>query len=257
MIVDALGPDLVAAGAVVTDARGRGLTWSIPTALATWANAITVRPAAAVAADVLGDPRPPRGQLGRLRRCGSCCASATPSTAGSPGATARRRSGAFLDPLADKVLVLGAMFTLVANDVFWIVPVVIIAAREFVVSVYRSVVGTRGVSVPASRMAKYKTLAQQLAVGFAHRCRSPRSTRSGCGTASCGSPSCWRWCQRLRLPAWGPGPAAGGARPHRVLTAADVRRSAPCAVTSSPSGPSCCSARSTTRTRRGSASGWP
>jgi CDP-diacylglycerol---glycerol-3-phosphate 3-phosphatidyltransferase len=63
--------------------------------------------------------------------------------------------------------VLGAMFTLVAGDVFWVVPVVIIAAREFVVSVYRSVVSTRGVSVPASKMAKNKTLAQQLAVGFA------------------------------------------------------------------------------------------
>ena len=32
---------------------------------------------------------------------------------------------------------------------------------------YRTVVGSKGVSVPASRMAKNKTLAQQLAVGFA------------------------------------------------------------------------------------------
>lgn len=76
-------------------------------------------------------------------------------------------SGAFLDPLADKVLVLGAMFTLVGRDVFWVVPVAIIAAREFVVSIYRTVVGSRGVSVPAIRIAKYKTLFQQLAVGFA------------------------------------------------------------------------------------------
>ncbi|MEX2627058.1 MAG: CDP-alcohol phosphatidyltransferase family protein, partial [Ilumatobacteraceae bacterium] len=43
----------------------------------------------------------------------------------------------------------------------------IIAAREFVVSMYRTVVGTRGGSVPAIRAAKYKTLLQQLAVGFA------------------------------------------------------------------------------------------
>jgi CDP-diacylglycerol---glycerol-3-phosphate 3-phosphatidyltransferase len=77
------------------------------------------------------------------------------------------RSGAFLDPLADKVLILGAMFTLVGSGVFWIVPVVIIAARELVISVYRSVIGTKGISMPASRAAKYKTLAQQLAVGFA------------------------------------------------------------------------------------------
>ena len=90
---------------------------------------------------------------------------------GIDGALARRhgttRSGAFLDPLADKVLVLGAMFTLVARGVFSIVPVLIIAAREFVISIYRTVVGARGVSVPASRTAKYKTLFQQLAVGFA------------------------------------------------------------------------------------------
>jgi CDP-diacylglycerol--glycerol-3-phosphate 3-phosphatidyltransferase len=77
------------------------------------------------------------------------------------------RSGAFLDPLADKVLILGAMFTLVDRGVFWIVPVAILAAREFVISIYRTVVGSRGVSVPATRMAKYKTLSQQLAVGFA------------------------------------------------------------------------------------------
>jgi CDP-diacylglycerol--glycerol-3-phosphate 3-phosphatidyltransferase len=92
-------------------------------------------------------------------------------TDGLDGWLARRdgttRSGAFLDPLADKVLVLGAMFTLVSRDVFWIVPVLIISAREFVISVYRTVAGSKGVSVPASRMAKYKTVFQQLAVGFA------------------------------------------------------------------------------------------
>ena len=59
------------------------------------------------------------------------------------------------------------MFTLVGRDVFWVVPVVIIAARELVVSMYRSVIGSKGVSMPASRSAKYKTLSQQLAVGFA------------------------------------------------------------------------------------------
>lgn len=59
------------------------------------------------------------------------------------------------------------MFTLVARDVFWIWPVLIIAVREFVISIYRTVVGSNGVSVPASKVAKYKTFFQQLAVGFA------------------------------------------------------------------------------------------
>ncbi len=90
---------------------------------------------------------------------------------GFDGYLARRhgitRSGAFLDPLADKILVLGAMFTLVNREVFWLLPVVIIATREIIVSLYRVFVGSRGVSVPASRMAKVKTFSQQLAVGFA------------------------------------------------------------------------------------------
>jgi CDP-diacylglycerol---glycerol-3-phosphate 3-phosphatidyltransferase len=90
---------------------------------------------------------------------------------GIDGYIARRRgptvAGAFLDPLADKVLVLGAMFTLVAHGVFWVLPVILIAGRELVISVYRVVLSGRGISVPASRLAKYKTVTQQLAVGFA------------------------------------------------------------------------------------------
>jgi CDP-diacylglycerol--glycerol-3-phosphate 3-phosphatidyltransferase len=59
------------------------------------------------------------------------------------------------------------MFTLVSRDVLWILPVVIIAAREIIVSLYRVFVGSKGVSVPASKLAKVKTVSQQLAVGFA------------------------------------------------------------------------------------------
>jgi CDP-diacylglycerol---glycerol-3-phosphate 3-phosphatidyltransferase len=93
------------------------------------------------------------------------------SSDGIDGYLARRHGtttfGTYLDPLADKILVLGAMFTLVSRDVFWIVPVVIIAVRELTISLYRTFVGAKGVSVPASKLAKWKTLTQQLAVGFA------------------------------------------------------------------------------------------
>lgn len=93
------------------------------------------------------------------------------SSDGIDGYIARRRGpttvGAFLDPLADKVLVLGAMFTLVAHDVFWFLPVAIIAGRELAISAYRIVKGGRGVSVPASRLGKYKTVVQQFCVAFA------------------------------------------------------------------------------------------
>lgn len=92
-------------------------------------------------------------------------------TDGLDGFIARRqgttRSGAFLDPLADKLLVLGAMVTLVALGVFWWLPVAFIGAREAAVSVYRSVAGRRGVSVPARRSAKAKTVVQDVAVGLA------------------------------------------------------------------------------------------
>jgi CDP-diacylglycerol---glycerol-3-phosphate 3-phosphatidyltransferase len=92
-------------------------------------------------------------------------------TDGVDGYLARRhgttRSGAFLDPLADKILVLGALFALVAIERFWVVPVAIITVREVAISMYRSYWARRGLSIPARPSAKLKTLTQQLAVGFA------------------------------------------------------------------------------------------
>jgi len=76
------------------------------------------------------------------------------------------RSGAFLDPLADKIVVLGAMVALVAKGIVWWLPVVIIAVREIAMSVYRSVVGRHGVSIPARNSAKLKTLVQDIAIGM-------------------------------------------------------------------------------------------
>ena len=77
------------------------------------------------------------------------------------------RSGAFLDPLADKLLVLGAMSALVAEGLFWWLPVAIIAVREVAISVYRTWMGRRGISIPARWWAKVKTVVQQFAVAFA------------------------------------------------------------------------------------------
>ena len=92
-------------------------------------------------------------------------------TDGVDGYLARRHgttsSGAFLDPLADKFLVLGAMLALAAKGLFWWLPVGLISVREVGISVYRSYVGRRGVSVPARTWAKVKTVVQDIAVGFA------------------------------------------------------------------------------------------
>ena len=93
------------------------------------------------------------------------------STDGLDGYLARRqgatRSGAFLDPLADKICVLAAMATLVAIGTWWWLPVALIAGREIVQTVWRTRLGRRGISVPAAPMAKVKTLFQDLAVGGA------------------------------------------------------------------------------------------
>jgi CDP-diacylglycerol--glycerol-3-phosphate 3-phosphatidyltransferase len=93
------------------------------------------------------------------------------STDGVDGWLARRhgatRSGAFLDPLADKFLVIAVMFALVVDARFWWVPVALITAREVGISLYRSWVGRQGVSVPARPLGKAKTLVQDLAVGAA------------------------------------------------------------------------------------------
>ena len=86
------------------------------------------------------------------------------------GRLARRhgvtKSGAFLDPLADKVLVLGCFAALVSIHRVWIVPALVIAAREVAMSLYRSRVARRGISVPANKKAKAKTWAQCVGAGL-------------------------------------------------------------------------------------------
>jgi CDP-diacylglycerol---glycerol-3-phosphate 3-phosphatidyltransferase len=137
-----------------------------PSAVKTWANLVSVsRVLIAPFMFVLIPDEPGGSWVAFALWFLLCC------TDGIDGYLARRHGsttmGAFLDPLADKVLVLGAMFFLVSNDTYSIVPVAIIALRELAISLYRTFVGAKGVSVPASKIAKLKTLTQQLSVGFA------------------------------------------------------------------------------------------
>jgi len=87
---------------------------------------------------------------------------------GLDGYIARRhgttRSGAFLDPLADKFLVLGALSALSAIGAIGVLPVALIGAREVAMSTFRVTAGRQGISVPARPLAKLKTLAQDLAI---------------------------------------------------------------------------------------------
>lgn len=93
------------------------------------------------------------------------------SSDGLDGHLARRlgttSSGAFLDPLADKFLVLGALIVLVGQHVFSPVPVVLIAIREIAMSVFRTRVSRLEISIPARNLAKWKTIVQDFAIGCA------------------------------------------------------------------------------------------
>jgi CDP-diacylglycerol--glycerol-3-phosphate 3-phosphatidyltransferase len=92
------------------------------------------------------------------------------TTDGLDGWLARRdgttRSGAFLDPLADKFLVLGGFFALGINGDFSWAAVAIVTVREVGVSMYRSFAAKRGISLPARRLGKWKAFFQFLAVGI-------------------------------------------------------------------------------------------
>ena len=76
--------------------------------------------------------------------------------------------GKFLDPLADKILVLTAMIMLVEmNKLPSVIPVIVLT-REFVVSGYRLIAVEKGGKViAASVWGKLKTVTQMIAIIFA------------------------------------------------------------------------------------------
>jgi CDP-diacylglycerol--glycerol-3-phosphate 3-phosphatidyltransferase len=74
------------------------------------------------------------------------------------------RTGMWLDPLSDKLLVSAAVIALVIVDRFPLWAAVTIVVREVAVTVLRAVRGTRGTSMPASSLGKAKTATQLLAV---------------------------------------------------------------------------------------------
>ena len=76
--------------------------------------------------------------------------------------------GALLDPLADKVLVIGTLGALTAIGTGWPVTVVtaLTALRESIVALVRVRAFARGVPLPADRLAKIKTAAQLIGVAL-------------------------------------------------------------------------------------------
>lgn len=75
--------------------------------------------------------------------------------------------GTFLDPIADKIFV--AVILLVLVDIgtvagYWIIPVIVILVREFLVSGMREFLGPKNVKLPVSQLAKWKTTLQMAAL---------------------------------------------------------------------------------------------
>jgi cardiolipin synthase (CMP-forming) len=77
--------------------------------------------------------------------------------------------GKMLDPIADKLLVAAALLMLVADETInsWSIwAAVIILSREILVSGLREFLAGLRVSVPVTQIAKWKTTAQLVALGF-------------------------------------------------------------------------------------------
>lgn len=74
--------------------------------------------------------------------------------------------GKFLDPLADKLMVMGMLVMLVALNRVpgWLV--VLILAREMTINGLRSIASTEGMVIAAGQAGKYKTALQMIAVMF-------------------------------------------------------------------------------------------
>jgi len=72
--------------------------------------------------------------------------------------------GQFMDPLADKLLVTAALvvFVEIGKLASWVV--VLILAREFIISIFRAVAASEGIVIAASKWGKFKTVSQMIMI---------------------------------------------------------------------------------------------
>ncbi|MEP9357699.1 CDP-diacylglycerol--glycerol-3-phosphate 3-phosphatidyltransferase [Sphingomonas sp. KR3-1] len=76
--------------------------------------------------------------------------------------------GVFLDPIADKIMVAAVLLILAGRGVIAelnLIPALVILMREIAVSGLREFLGGIQVSLPVSRLAKWKTMLQLVALG--------------------------------------------------------------------------------------------
>ncbi len=76
--------------------------------------------------------------------------------------------GAYLDPMADKILVVGTLLALAAAGRGWPVSVVAVLAllREGIATILRTRAVARGTSQPAGRVAKLKTAGEMIGIAL-------------------------------------------------------------------------------------------
>lgn len=72
--------------------------------------------------------------------------------------------GKFMDPLADKLLVCSAMICLIPSGRLNTAIVIVIIAREFVISGFRLVASDSGIVIAASYWGKFKTVFQMVMI---------------------------------------------------------------------------------------------
>jgi CDP-diacylglycerol--glycerol-3-phosphate 3-phosphatidyltransferase len=110
------------------------------------------------------------GEMGGLRYAAAALFIVAIATDSLDGALARGRNlvtnvGIILDPIADKVLIGGALITLsILGELWWWVTIVILV-RELGITAFRFAVLSKSV-IPASRGGKLKTVVQSVAIAL-------------------------------------------------------------------------------------------
>ena len=72
--------------------------------------------------------------------------------------------GKFMDPLADKLLVCTALICLTSMNRLNVIVVLVIIAREFIISGFRLVASDNGIVIAASYWGKFKTVSQMFMI---------------------------------------------------------------------------------------------
>ncbi len=76
--------------------------------------------------------------------------------------------GTFLDPISDKIFVVTVLLMLVAVDRVtgvWVLTIIVILVREFLVAGLREFLGPKNIQMPVTPLAKWKTTVQMVATG--------------------------------------------------------------------------------------------